>query len=207
MRVWHYLRVPPVYVDPAKVREFVSFEAFYDWLRDNHDAADEVWIKVHKVGSGLPSITPKEAIDAALCWGWIDGVRKGYDDKSFLQRYTPRRPKSVWSHINVENVERLVAAGLMTEHGLRHVEAAQADGRWERAYAGSRDMALPDDLLEAIRADPRAQATFVRLSAQNRYALGYRLHRLKTEAARRRKIAEFVAMLARGEAIYPQKGL
>src|SRR5690606_40478550 len=91
---------------------------------------------------GLRSITPKEAIDAALCWGWIDGIRKGFDDKSFLQRYTPRRPKSVWSKVNVANVERLVAAGLMTEHGLKHVAAAKADGRWENAYEGSKDMKM-----------------------------------------------------------------
>jgi len=199
--------VPEVKVDPAKVREFESFEAFYAWLRENHDTADELWIKVHKVGSGLPSITPKEAIDAALCWGWIDGIRKAYDDKSFLQRYTPRRPRSVWSQVNVDNVARLTAAGLMTEHGLRHVEAAKADGRWERAYSGSKEMEMPEDLLAAIRADPRAQATFERLNAQNRFALAFRVLNLKTAAGRRRRIADFVAMLARGEAPYPQKGL
>ena len=199
--------MPAVKVDPAKVFEFESFEAFYAWLRDNHDSADEVWIKVHKVGSGLRSITPKEAIDAALCWGWIDAIRKGFDEKSFLQRYTTRRPKSVWSRINVDNVERLIAAGLMTEHGLEHVEAAKADGRWDRAYAGSREMELPEDLLAAIRADPRALATFEKLNSQNRYALAIRVHNLRTEAGRRRKISEFVAMLARGEAPYPQKGL
>ncbi len=199
--------MPEVKVDPAKVREFESFEAFYAWLRENHDTADELWIKVHKVGSGLPSITPKEAIDAALCWGWIDGIRKAYDDKSFLQRYTPRRPRSVWSQVNVDNVARLTAAGLMTEHGLRHVEAAKADGRWERAYSGSKEMEMPEDLLAAIRADPRAQATFERLNAQNRFALAFRVLNLKTAAGRRRRIADFVAMLARGEAPYPQKGL
>lgn len=197
--------MPEVKVDPAKVREFESFEAFYAWLRENHDTADELWIKVHKVGSGLRSITPKEAIDAALCWGWIDGIRKGFDDKSFLQRYTPRRPKSVWSKVNVANVERLVAAGLMTEHGLKHVAAAKADGRWENAYEGSKDMKMPGDLMAAIDADPAARATFDRLTAQNRFALAYRVLSLKTEAARRRKVESLVAMLARGETIYPQK--
>ena len=182
--------MPEVNVDPAKFREFESFEAFYAWLRENHDTADELWIKVHKVGSGLPSITPKEAIDAALCWGWIDGIRKAYDDKSFLQRYTPRRPRSVWSQVNVDNVARLTAAGLMTEHGLRHVEAAKADGRWERAYSGSKEMEMPEDLLAAIRADPRAQATFERLNAQNRFALAFRVLNLKTAAGRRRRIAD-----------------
>ena len=197
--------MPAVTVDPSKVREFESFESFYAWLRANHATADELWIKVHKVGSGLRSITPKEAIDAALCWGWIDGIRKGFDDKSFLQRYTPRRPKSVWSKVNVANVERLVAAGLMTEHGLKHVAAAKADGRWENAYEGSKDMKMPEDLMAAIDADPAARATFDRLTAQNRFALAYRVLSLKTEAARRRKVESLVAMLARGETIYPQK--
>ena len=119
----------PVYVDPEKVREFESFDAFYKWLAQHHasEAWDEVWIKIHKVDSGLKSINAKEAIDVVLCWGWIDAVRKGFDDKSFLQRYTRRGPKSIWSQINVDNVARLEAAGLMTEHGLKHVAAAKAE--------------------------------------------------------------------------------
>ena len=104
----------------------------------HHDTDDEVWIKIHKVGSGLKSITPKEAIDVVLCWGWIDAVRKGLDAKSYLQRYTPRGKKSVWSQINVENVARLIQEGRMTGHGLKQVEAARADGRWARAYGAAR---------------------------------------------------------------------
>lgn len=195
----------PVFVDPAKIREFVDADAFYRWLAENHDKADELWIKIHKVGSGLPSITAKEAIDVVLCWGWIDGIRKGFDDKSFLQRYTPRGRKSIWSRINVDNVARLIEEGRMTEHGLAHVAAAKADGRWERAYASVRDMSLPDDLLAAIEAEPKARAMLERLSSQNRFALAFRLHNMKTEAGRRKKIETFVAMLARGETIYPQK--
>lgn len=194
----------PVFVDPAKVREFKTADAFYKWLGKNHDRADEIWIKIHKVGSGLQSITPKEAIDAVLCWGWIDAIRKGFDETSYLQRYTPRGAKSVWSKINVDNVARLTAEGRMTEHGLRHVEAARADGRWDRAYA-SRDMTIPDDLRAAIDAEPDAKAMFGRLSAQNRFALAFRIHNLKTEAGRRKRIESFVAMLKRGETIYPQK--
>src|SRR3954466_15509440 len=143
-------------IDPAKIREFASAEDFYAWLKSNHDTEDEAWIKIHKVGSGLASITPKQAIDVALCWGWIDAVRKGFDDKSFLQRYTPRGKKSVWSQINVDNVARLVAEGRMTPHGLREVEAAKADGRWARAYG--QDMKIPDDLQAAIDACPKAKA-------------------------------------------------
>jgi uncharacterized protein YdeI (YjbR/CyaY-like superfamily) len=195
----------PFHVDPTKIREFEDAEAFYRWLGKNHDSADEVWIKIHKTGSGLKSITPKEAIDVVLCWGWIDGIRKGLDEKSFLQRYSPRGRKSVWSRINVDNVARLVEEGRMTPHGLVHVEAAKADGRWDRAYGGSKDMQIPDDLMAAIETEPEAKAMLAKLSAQNRFALAFRVHNMKTEAGRRRKIESFVAMLKRGETIYPQK--
>lgn len=201
----HHMPVPSVTVNEANVREFEDADAFYAWLAENHASADEVWIKIHKVASGLKSITPKEAIDVVLCWGWIDAIRKGFDDKSYLQRYVPRRPKSIWSQVNVENVARLIDEGRMTEHGLAQVEAAKADGRWERAYGGSKDIKLPEDLLTAIAAEPAAQATFERLTAQNRFAMAFRVHNLKTEAAKRRNIAKFVEMLKRGETIYPQK--
>lgn len=193
----------PVKVDPAKVRAFATDAAFYQWLGKHHDKADELWIKIHKVGSGLKSITPKEAIDVVLCWGWIDGIRKGFDDRSFLQRYTPRGRKSVWSQINVDNVARLIGDGRMTAHGLKQVEAAKEDGRWDRAYR-SKGSKLPDDLLAAVAAEPRARAMLEKLSAQNRFALAFRLHNMKTEAGRKKKIATFVAMLKRGETIYPQ---
>ncbi len=194
----------PVFVDPAKTREFADAAAFYDWLGNNHDKADELWIKIHKKASGLKSITPVEAIDVCLCWGWIDGIKKSFDDKSYLQRYTPRRAKSIWSKINVDNVARLIAEGRMTEHGLAHVNAAKADGRWERAYAGSRDMELPDDLVAAIEAEPKAKEMLGKLNAQNRFALAFRVLNLKTEAGRRKRIAAFVEMLKKGETIYPQ---
>jgi uncharacterized protein YdeI (YjbR/CyaY-like superfamily) len=186
------------------VRAFKTAESFYTWLARHHDKADEVWIKIHKVGSGLRSITPKEAIDVVLCWGWIDGIRKGFDDKSFLQRYTPRTMKSVWSQINVDNVARLIDEGRMTEHGLKQVEAAKADGRWHRAYR-SKGAAIPADLQAAIDAEPKARRMFGQLSAQNRFALIFRTQNMKTESGRRRKIEAFVTMLKRGETIYPQR--
>lgn len=195
----------PVFVDPAKTREFADAAAFYDWLGNHHDKADELWIKIHKKASGLKSITPVEAIDVCLCWGWIDGIKKSFDDKSYLQRYTPRRAKSIWSKINVDNVARLIAEGRMTGHGLAHVNAAKADGRWERAYAGSRDMELPDDLVAAIEAEPKAKESLGKLNSQNRFALAFRVLNLKTEAGRRKRIAAFVEMLKKGETIYPQK--
>lgn len=193
-----------VTVDPNNVREFADEQSFYDWLARHHDKAEEVWIKIHKVDSGLASVTPKQAIDVVLCWGWIDGLRKGFDDRSFLQRYTRRRSKSVWSQINVANVARLIQEGRMTEHGLREVEAAQADGRWDRAYASGKEMKIPDDLQAAIDAEPKARKMLAGLSAQNRFALAFRVHNMKTEAGREKKIKAFVDMLKRGETIYPQ---
>ncbi|ATQ44115.1 YdeI/OmpD-associated family protein [Caulobacter mirabilis] len=194
-----------IQVDPAKVRAFPDSESFYVWLGENHDRETELWIKVHKKASGLASITPVEAIDVVLCWGWIDGVRKSLDEKSFLQRYSPRGKRSVWSRINVDNVARLIAEGRMTSHGLREVEAAKADGRWDKAYAGSKEMTIPDDLQSAIDASPRARAMLDGLSAQNRFALAFRTHNMKTEAGRRKKIETLVAMLERGETPFPQR--
>ncbi len=195
----------PVVINPAHVREFEDSKSFYRWLAQNHDSAPEVWIKIHKRASGLKSITPEQAIEMVLCWGWIDAIRKGLDEKSFLQRYCPRGRKSVWSKKNVETVGRLIADGQMTEHGLQHVEAAKADGRWDRAYGSGKDMPIPADLQAAIDAVPMAKAMLARLTEQNRFSLAFRLHNIKTPAGRARKIAAFVAMLGRGETIYPQK--
>lgn len=194
----------PVIVDPSRIREFRDAESFAAWLAAHHASEPELWIKIHKAGSGLPTITPAEAVVVCLRFGWIDAIRKGFDGASFLQRYTPRGPRSTWSKVNVETVERLIAEGLMTEHGLRHVEAAKADGRWARAYR-IKGATVPPDLQAAIDAEPAAKAMFGRLSSQNRFALIYRTEALKTETGRRRRIAAFVAMLARGETIYPQK--
>jgi len=196
--------MPQIKVDPGKVRSFKDAESFYTWLGKNHDRQDEVWIKIHKVDSGQRSITPKEAIDVCLCWGWIDAVRKGFDDKSYLQRYTPRSRRSIWSRINVDNVARLTKQGRMTEHGLKEVAAAKADGRWDRAYQSGKEMRNPADLQTAIDAEPKAKAMLEKLSAQNRFALAFRVHNMKTEAGRKKKIETFVAMLKRGETIYPQ---
>ena len=192
----------PVVVPPDAVHEFPDFRAFYDWLAHNHDSAPEVWIRIFKKASGRATITPVEAIDAALCWGWIDAIKKSWDGESFVQRYCPRRPQSVWSQINRDNVARLTEAGLMTEHGDKHVALAKADGRWDAAYKTTMDP--PGDLLSAIAANADAQKTYDTLTAQNRFALTFRVHSLKTEAGRKKKIAALVDMLARGETIHPQ---
>jgi uncharacterized protein YdeI (YjbR/CyaY-like superfamily) len=197
--------MPPVKVDPGKIREFKDPASFYSWLGKNHDKQSEIWIKIHKVGSGLTSITPQQAIDVCLCWGWIDGVRKSLDAESYLHRYSPRGARSIWSAINVGNVARLIEEGRMTAAGLKQVEAAKADGRWQRAYKSGKEMTIPADLEAAIDAEPKAKAMLAKLSAQNRYALAFRVHNMKTEAGRKKKIATFVQMLSRGETIYPQK--
>lgn len=195
----------PIEINPASVREFRDAQAFHDWLAAHHDQRDEVWIKIHKIGSGLASITAKQGVDVVLCWGWIDGIRKGLDETSFMQRYTPRRSRSIWSQINIANVERLIREGRMTPHGLREVEAAKADGRWARAYGSGQGMKIPDDLQAAIDAEPKARTMLAGLTEQNRFALAFRVHNMKTDAGRKRKIETFVDMLKRGETIYPQK--
>lgn len=192
-----------VAVDPAKVIECKDERTFYAWLRKHGAREQEVWIRIYKVRSGVASITPAQAIDAALCWGWIDGIRKGLDEVSFIQRYTPRTKKSPWSQINVANVERLIKAGKMQPSGLAQVEAAKADGRWHKAYR-MKD-GPPADLLAAIRAEPKALAMYEALSAQNRFALTFRTLAMKTAAGRAKKIATLVEMLKKGQTIYPQK--
>jgi uncharacterized protein YdeI (YjbR/CyaY-like superfamily) len=192
--------------DPKRIRSFEDAAAFEAWLEKHHHREPELWIKIHKKGSGLPSVTAAEAIDVVLCWGWIDGLRKGFDERSFLQRYTPRKAKSLWSQVNREHVARLTAAGRMTEHGQRHVEAAKADGRWEAAYAPIRSASaegIPPDLREAIDANPKAKKTFATLNRMNLFALTFRTNNMKTPAGRAKKVAALVEMLARGEVIVP----
>jgi len=191
---------------PKKIRAFRDADAFETWLRANHDHESEIWIKIHKKASGLPTVTHAEALEVALCWGWIDASRLPFDDKSFLQRFTPRRPKSIWSQVNRDHVARLTAAGRMTPHGQKQVDAAKADGRWDAAYAPMRSASpesLPADLRAAIEASPRARKTLATLNRQNLFALAFRTNNMKTPAGRAKKIAELVAMLARGETIAP----
>ena len=195
----------PMFVDPAKTHEFKTEAAFERWLRKNHDTADELWIRMFKKGSGIPSIDWKQAVDVVLCWGWIDGTRKSFDDVSFVQRYSPRGKRSIWSKINQDNVARLTAAGRMQPSGQAEVDRAKADGRWDRAYGTGAKLETPRELLDAIKAEPEAQKMYDALSSQNRFALAFRLHNMRTEAGRAKKVVAFVEMLKRGETIYPQK--
>jgi uncharacterized protein YdeI (YjbR/CyaY-like superfamily) len=190
-------------VNEEAVREFKDSKALNRWYAKNHDTATELWVKIHKKGSGLASVTNVETLDEALCWGWIDGIRKSFNDKSFLQRYTPRGKKSIWSQINIGHIERLRKAGRMQPSGEAQVTLAQEDGRWARAYGGFSGDQFPADLLAAIEAEPKAYELFQTLNAQNRYSLGFRTHNMKTEAGRKKKIESLVDMLKRGETIYP----
>ena len=186
----------------GKIKTFFTEAAFESWMRKNHAREREVWLRIYKKGSSVTSITIAEALDVVLCWGWIDGIRKAFDERSYLQRYTPRRAKSIWSQINREHVARLTKAGRMTPHGQRQVDAAKADGRWTRAYApmrGALNANFPANLRTAIDASPRARKTFESLGRQNLYALAFRTTNMKTPAGRAKKIASLVAMLARGE--------
>ncbi len=200
--------MPPIVPDPKRIRSFATAEAFEAWLAEHHASEPELWLKIHKKASGLSTVSTKEALDVVLCWGWIDGIRKSFDERSFLQRYTPRKPRSAWSRVNVEHVERLIKAGRMTPHGQRQVDAAKADGRWDAAYApiseASHDT-VPEDLRAAIEADPQALETFLSLGKQNLFALSRLTDSLKTAAGRARKIEALVAMLARGETIVPER--
>ena len=193
----------PIVIDPAKVVTFKDAAALERWYAKNHARTDEVWIKIHKKDSGLPTVSIAECLDTALSWGWIDSTRKSFDAHSYLQRYAPRARASTWSRINIAHVERLRKEGRMQPPGEAEVKRAEDDGRWARAYGDFKGEEFPADLLVAIEAEPKANEMFATLTAQNRFSLAFRTHKMKTEAGRKRKIAEFVDMLKRGETIWP----
>ncbi len=198
----------PIVPDPRKIKSFKNQAAFAAWLAKHHAREREIWIKVYKKGSGIPSVACPEALDVALCWGWIDAIRKGLDDESFLQRYTPRGKKSMWSQVNRDHVARLTKAGLMNPPGQAQVDAAKADGRWAAAYPPIRSASpesVPADLRAAIEANPKARKTFHALGKMNLFALAFRTNNMKTPAGRAKKIAALVEMLARGETIVPER--
>jgi uncharacterized protein YdeI (YjbR/CyaY-like superfamily) len=182
---------------------FTSAADWEQWLEDNHDVAEGVWIKMAKKGAGIESVRHPEALESALCFGWIDGRREALDERYFLQRFTPRRPRSKWSRTNREKVERLIVEGRIRPAGLAEVKRAKADGRWEAAYDSPKRIAVPDDLQRELDDRPKAKASFAGLSSQNRYAILYRLQDAKKPETRARRLAKFVAMLEAGETHYP----
>lgn len=181
---------------------FKSAKAFEAWLKKNHATSEGLWLKIAKRGSNEPSVTYPEAVEIALCWGWIDGQKKSLDDQHYLQRFTPRRARSVWSRINVNKVQALIEAGRMQAPGQAQIEAAKADGRWARAYDGARTSTVPEDLQAALNAEPAAKAFFASINASNRYAILWRIQTAARAETRARRIAQLVEMLARGETIH-----
>ncbi len=184
------------------VLAFPDQAAFEAWLEGEGETAPGVYVKLAKKGAGVPSVTYAEVVESALCFGWIDGRSNRLDDRFYLQRMTPRRAKSVWSQKNVDAVEALTLAGRMRPGGLAAVEAARADGRWERAYAGSATITVPEDLAEALAAEPAAQREFEILDGANRYAVLWRVHTASTPGTRAKRIANLVQMLAEGRRIH-----
>ena len=184
------------------VLAFPDQAALEEWLDAEHATAPGLYVRLAKKGSGVPSVTYAELVESALCFGWIDGRSQRLDETSYLQRITPRRPRSVWSRKNVAAVEALIAAGRMRPAGLAAVEAAQADGRWDRAYAGPATITVPDDLAAALAAEPAAQQAFDGLDGRNRYAVLHRVATAATPQTRARRIAALVTMLAEGRRPY-----
>jgi uncharacterized protein YdeI (YjbR/CyaY-like superfamily) len=181
-------------------------DAWRAWLAEHHAEQGGVWLLLAKKGTTQPtSLSYDQALDEALCYGWIDGQARRADEHTYRQRFTPRRKRSPWSARNVGHIARLIDEGRMQPPGLAEVERAKADGRWDAAYAGPAGMEVPADFAAAVAADPRAQAMFDILTSQNRYGMSYRLDSLKRPETRARRIEEYVAMLARGEALYPQR--
>lgn len=183
----------------SRMHPFESPAAFRDWLEVNHASEPELWLKIFKKDSGQKTISWSEAVVEALCWGWIDGVKKSFDDKVYLQRFTPRRKGSNWSKRNREHAERLIAEGRMQEAGLRHVRAAQSDGRWQSAYAPASEMTVPDDFLAALEQRPDAKAFFETLNRQNLYSIAYRLRTAKKPETRQNRFEKLLKMLENGE--------
>jgi uncharacterized protein YdeI (YjbR/CyaY-like superfamily) len=181
---------------------FPDQQALEAWLEAEHASAPGLYVKLAKKGAGVPSVTYPELVEACLCFGWIDGRSNRLDDRFWLQRITPRRPRSVWSRKNVDAVEALLEAGRMRPAGIAAVEAARADGRWERAYAGSATITVPDDLAAALDADPAARAAFDALDGANRYAVLWRVHTAATPATRTRRITSLVEMLREGRTLH-----
>jgi uncharacterized protein YdeI (YjbR/CyaY-like superfamily) len=190
--------------------EILSFRTpleFRKWLTKNHDQSDRIWLLLAKKDSGQSSVTYAEALDEALCFGWIDGQKKPHDDSAWLQGFSRRRPQSGWSKLNTQHADRLIAAGRMRPAGQAEIDAAKSDGRWTAAYDSPTTATIPEDFLAALRKNKKAQKFFESLNKSNRYAICYRLQTAKKPETKVKRIEAIVAMLARGEAFHPTKSL
>ena len=181
---------------------FATARAFQAWLRKNHATSEGVWLLITKAGAGEPTVTYAHAVEIALCYGWIDGQKKGLDERHWLQRFTPRRARSLWSKANREKAEALIASGRMQPSGMAEIARAQGDGRWQAAYDGPRTAAVPPDLQAALDARPEASSFFAQLDGANRYAVLWRVQTAKRPETRARRMEVLVEMLARGEKIH-----
>ncbi len=189
--------------DTLPTLPFATQQDFEAWLDAHHADTAGVWLKLAKAGAGVPSVSYAQALEVALCYGWIDGQKASFDEQYWLQKFTPRRPKSVWSQVNCAKATELIAAGRMREAGLRQVEAAKADGRWDAAYASQRAIEVPPDFQAELDAHPTAQAFFATLNSANRYAFLWRIHTAKKPDTRANRIRQFIEMLERGEKLHP----
>ena len=188
--------------DGKPIIEFQAKSAWISWLKENHDKSLGVWLRLAKKDSGLASISRSEALDVALCYGWIDGMAKSEGSETWLQKFTPRAKRSIWSKKNRENVQRLIESGEMQPSGLAEIERAKSDGRWDAAYDSPRTIAVPDDLRQALEKKKKATRFFESLDSRNRYAVLFRIHHAKRPETRARRIKEFVEMLARGDKLH-----
>lgn len=189
--------------DNLPIIPFASQEAWESWLAQEHATSPGLWLKIAKKDSGITSISHTEALEVALCYGWIDGQRDKFDDSYFLQRFTPRRPRSKWSKVNCAKVEELITRGAMQPAGMHQVTQAKADGRWDAAYASQSIATIPDDLRQELEQNDQAREFFESLSSANRYAILYRLHDAKKPETRARRLAQFITMLNEGKTLHP----
>ena len=194
---------PPKNPDEYPVLLFESQQGWAAWLGENHQVTPGVWLRLAKKAAALQSLSYAEAVAVALCYGWIDGQAKRYDEASWLQKFTPRGPKSIWSKVNREKVEQLIENGQMQPAGLQAVERAKQDGRWDAAYDSPKNITIPGDLQAALDSNPAANAFFTTLNSQNRYAILFRIQTAKKAETRARRIQQFMDMLARQEKLHP----
>ena len=181
------------------IQPFASKKKWTDWLAKQHDKSTGLWLKIAKKDSGIASVTYDEALESALCYGWIDGQKKGFDDKYWLQKFTPRGPKSIWSKINTEKAERLITSGEIKPAGLKAIEAAKQDGRWDAAYASQKNISVPEDFQAALDKNKIAKDFFATLKSAERYSFLFRIQTAKQAETRARRIQQFIEMLEKNE--------